>query len=86
MRRISLSRPEHDPGDAEQSHYRPAALQYGQSYAANGNVSVHKHDTDKPSTKFPDDLDISGWRGLFGSSGQRHPLARGAEQTRSFGP
>jgi hypothetical protein len=82
MRRISLSRPEHDPGDAEQSHYRPAAVQYGQSYAANGNVSVYKHDTHKPGTKFrDDDLDLTGGGGLFGSSGQRHLLARGAEQT-----
>jgi len=81
-RRITLSRPEYEPGDADQSHYCPAAIQYGQSYAANGNVSVHKHDTDKLGTKFRDhDLDLTGGGGLFGSSGQRHLLARGAEQT-----
>lgn len=74
MRRISVSRPEREPGGA-QPHYCPAAVQHGQSHAANNNVSVDKHDTDEPGTEFRDDPDITGGSGLFGSSGQCHPIA-----------
>jgi hypothetical protein len=63
-----------------------AAVQYGQSYAANDNVPVYEYDTNKYDTEFRDDVDIIRRSGLFGSSGQCDPLAGGAEPTGSFRP